>query len=150
MKIIIETLLKKQIPLDIEPNDKIIDIKTKIQEKEGIHPDSQRLTFKGEQLEDDVVVKDYSIQDNSTILLVIQCAMKIFIETSSGKTIKLGTKPLQKISSIKEIIQDKEGILPKYQKLFYNGNELEDEKSLLDYSIESNSTLKLQSEKNEE
>lgn len=69
--------------------------------------------------------------------------MQIFIQTLTGKTVTLDTQPSDSIESIKNKLQDREGIPNYEQRLIFAGKQLEDDKILSDYNISKESVVHL-------
>jgi ubiquitin C len=146
MQIFVRTLEKKSITLEVESSDTIADVKQKLQDKTSFPFDTQRLTFNGTILKDEGKTLDnYKIPKESELQLVLSPKnLTMFV-----RTLTLMTKTLYDVSldstveSLKEMIQDMEGIPPESQRLIFEGKLLQDGRTLSEYGMVDESLVHL-------
>ena len=152
MKILVKTLTGQQISINVEPKDTIKKVKEKIQSSIGIPPDQQRLIYVGRQLEDENTISKYNIENGSVLHLVLRLRgsmsvsegdISITVKDSNNNMILFKVNPLSKIEKLKSLIEAETKIHPSQQKLYFNAENLEDNKTLKDYNITNKSTISL-------
>lgn len=148
MQIFVKTSNEKTIILEVKSSDTIHAIKAKIQEKEGIPFDRQRLWFMDRYLSSALTLAECGITADDTVCQTKKY-MQIFIKSYDGKTKTIDVESTDSILAVKLKLsaklkdEDNSIVLPEDMRLLFAGYQLEDHKILADYNIQRESTLHL-------
>ncbi len=150
MQILIKDI-QSTVCMNVESGYTISQIKDMIQDKFGYEPSSYKLHHNSKILDDCMKVEDYSIENDSTISIIVPLigggsegtSKQIFIKTLQGKTMTLEVSDADTIQSVKNKIFEKEGIPVDQQRLVFNGKQLEDNMTIADYNIQADSNIHL-------
>ena len=148
MLLFVKTLTGKTLTVNIDPLDTIRDLKNKIKEKEGLPISQQCLVAAGKQLDNNLPVSTCNIQNQSVLHLVLRVPshgpVQITVVGVNGKDLQFDLTLGDTIEAVKERIQTQEGIPSGQQTLLFNGERLDEDRTLASYDVTDGATLRLE------
>jgi ubiquitin C len=129
MQIHVKLLDGRIVPLNVDPDDTVDDVKTQIEKKEQIPARDQRLFFKNAELLDPSILSDCGVKHGSKLELG---GMEIIVNAPDGRPMPVDVTPTETVLDVKKKLADKSGIPMKDQRVFFKGKELDDPAATLD------------------
>ena len=143
----IKTLTGKTMTIVIQPTDTVLELKKKIEEKEGLQISHQCLICGGKALGDELTIHNCGVQNQSVLHLVLrlpsQGPLSITVE-DGGVSHQIDTTYGSTVGSVKEQLQTMSDIAVASQTLLFEGRVLADEETLGSCDITDGATLQLQ------
>jgi len=148
MLLFVKTLTGKTLTLNIDPLDTIRDLKNQIKLKEGLPISQQCLVAAGKQLDNNLMVSTCNIQNQSVLHLVLRVPshgpVQITVVGANGKDLQFDLTLGYTIKDVKERIQTREGIPSRQQTLLFNGERLDEDRTLASYDVIDGAMLQLE------
>ena len=145
-QLFIRGLAGKTMTLNVRMTDSIVDVKSLIEQREGIPLLQQKLMYKTKQLRDGTL-GEYGVKNETTLDLSLSLCgggcMELYIKTNTGKTLLVEADSSNTVLELKEKIFEQKGHPIRQQRLIFVGMELEDQRRLADYNIQRATTLHL-------
>lgn len=129
------------IPLQVNPNITVSELKNIIKDKKNIPPASQTLYYHGSELKDEKALIVYDIKDNETINL--KYLIQLIVKNIDGSIFMINIDPNANVTDLKKAIEEKSQIPTIDQRLVYKAKQLLDEKNLQDYCINDHDTINI-------
>ena len=126
MQIFVKLPTGRTITIDCEPFDTVLNIKNRVDDRESIKPDAQRLIYGGKQLQDEKSLAQYNIQPEATISLVFRLygGFTVYANTMQGRIYKIQTSANDSVADLMVKIQATTGISVEKQRLLSKGEDL--------------------------
>ena len=140
-EIVIKTFSGDSFRVQVTPDDTVETVKVKIQERQRISPESQKIKYAGRELENHTRLGDLNIHTSTTFYLEVIQPPKIFVKPLMGEAMALDFDPNITVAEVKGGIQERLGISSNQISLLFGGKELDDEQVLSSYGIQDKSTI---------
>ena len=140
-EIVIKTFSGDSFTVQVTPDDTVETVKTKIYDRQGIAPESQKIIYTGRELENHTRLGELNVHTATTFYLEVLQPPKIYVKPLMGEAIALDFDPNVTVADVKSGIQEKVGISSNQISLLFGGRELEDGQMLASYGVQDKSTI---------
>lgn len=128
---------------EADPSDSVEQLKCKLRDQEGIPCDIQQFFFNEQLLSNDRPLAECNVISGSTLRLAIDHgrSTQIFVSVQTRESFPLWVNRNYTVLRVKQMIADKKGIAPEIQQIYFARTILADDRTLNDYTIETNHML---------